>query len=625
MSDQDRLWNQFPEVRRAPRVVGHRNGETAVSILVRLAMANRMRDYRHLLRSTPHLRIKQVNNRDRRIEVAARLSGFEAHAIAAATPTRMTGQWMSVAGFVFNRFGTRPGRTCPDCVAADRDAFVEERPELRPYRRGWWQVPAITTCPQHRVTLVARCGGCGEPFDERVPIGRCVCGNAGMQGVRVDDEACIHDRWLLGRLGLAPAVSHPFLDALPHGTATEFCRVLGRSGLGERVKTANSDTPDRLAEARSAGWRILEEGYHGLERAFDEMIERNHVSGSVCNTSYGHLHRFLTMNTDPALDGVRGLLAEHAKVNVGLNGSRARLFGRVVIDGEKVSIVQGAKILGVSDSYLASVLSTIDPEFRLVQAGPTLIDRSQLLAARDVFTGTMRSSEVQRVLGVDKRFMVAARESGALEYAVPSSAGNFGLIWRHSVQRLLRLFERPPVTTKGRFIDGLLLARCGRVSAQELMLAVVTGRLKPVGRRKDRTGFTSLLFDPAIAGDLAVRLRGVTTRTDAMTRLGWMPGTIMELQRCGLVEANTAHRVALKDLAAVRERYVTANEMSGWLKEKPGTIYALHDLVRRWCGPPIISGKAITAFWPRAQAAARLRSLMADGANIQPTGFGFDD
>lgn len=593
-----------------------------MSVLVRLALANGMRDVGHLLRSTPHLRIKQVLNRDNRIEVAARLSGFDASAIEAATPTRMTGGQMSVAGVDFNRRGTLPGRTCPACIAEDLKTFASERVDLRAYRRGWWQVPSISTCPAHEVGIVAACVGCGHALDERVPVGRCRCGSGRLPEITIGREDCRHDAWLLGRLALAPRVEHPKLDAMPPDVAAELCRILGSSAMDEKAGSGRHADAGRLAQARSLGWRILGAGEAELERVLDDIVVRNRSRGSVCNTGYGSLHRFLTMNANPALDPVRDQILAHARSNVGLGGTRARLFGRAVVDGERLSLVQGAKVLGVADTFLANVLVALDREFEMAASGSTLLDRAQLLGAKEALQGTMRTTEMKAVLGFDRAMMRLAIERGWLGCLISPSPGHFGLVWRRDVARISRLFARVPVVENDGLLPPAPFARLGGVAAAEILAGVVERKLQPAGRRRDIAGFDGLLFHPASAVGLWATLRGEMPRRRLAEALEWMPGTIQELQRRKLLKVEGFDAVRMDALASFRSRYAAADEACAWLESPPRGTWRMHTLLREVCGPPTVGGPNVTAFWPRSTMAAKLRPLMRADANIHAIGFG---
>lgn len=308
-----------------------------------------------------------------------------------------------------------------------------------------------------------------------------------------------------------------------------------------------------------------------------------------------------------------------------MGGTRARLFGRAVVDGERLSLTQAAKVVGVADSLLANILVALDADFRPAVSGPTLLDRAQLLAARDAIRGTMRSTAMKAVLGFDRHMMALAIERGFLRCLIPPAQGHFGLVWRRDVARLLRLFGRVPVVAT----DGLLapapFARSGGVSTAEIMAGVVEGRLRPAGRRHDVPGFQGLLFDPSAAAGLWAALRGEMPRRRLAETLGWMPRTIPELQRRGLLRVEGQDTVRIDALKSFRSRYASADEARGWLESPPGGTGPMHALLRELCGQPVVAGKGVTAFWPRSSMAAKLRPLLRADANIHAIGFGSRD
>jgi hypothetical protein len=618
-------WMQFPDVQRAPRTVGHREGETAVSILVRLSTANGMRDMNHLLKSTPYLRIGQVSTRETRIEAAARMSGLPAPAIDAATPTVIGSHHMAVAGEVFNHRGTMFGRTCPSCISGDLDAYDAEPVLQRAYRRGWWQVPSISTCPLHGVGLIGACYSCGHPLDERLAVGSCRCGVRDFKQHAVAADDCVHDAWLLGRLGLATQVKHQHLDNMQPAVAAELCRILGSSAKGERVKSGKSADARSLVEARSLGWRIMQGGEAELERTLDAIVVRNQSRGSVCNTSYDGLNRFLTKYSDPALNAVRSQILSHARSNIGLEGGRARMFGRAILDGERLSLTQGAKILGVSDNMLANVLNALEPNAQMNAAGPKLLDRDQLVAARNALQKTMRSCEAKKILGFEKRVMDFAIERGLLDCLMPQSRGHAGLISRQSVARILSAFNNFPVVANPELLDPASLARLGDVTQAEVLMGVVEGKLRPIGRSEAVAGFRALRFQPTCAETLCELLLEKISRLRVADALGWMARTIMALQSRHLLDINSGEAVGLPALASFRREYATAKEAAGWLLKPPRDAVVLHRLLKRTCGLPAMSGSEITAFWRRSLMAAKLRPLMRTDANIHAIGFGSDD
>ncbi|MDQ2892868.1 MAG: hypothetical protein M3R64_07245 [Pseudomonadota bacterium] len=165
-------------------------------------------------------------------------------------------------------------------------------------------------------------------------------------------------------------------------------------------------------------------------------------------------------------------------------------------------------------------------------------------------------------------------------------------------------------------------ARLGGVAAAQILAGVVERKLKPAGRRRDIAGFHGLLFDPAAAGGLCAVLRGEMPRLRLAEALGWMPGTIPELQRRKLLKVEGYEAVPMEAVTSFRSRYAAADEACAWLESPPRGTLGMHTMLRELCGRPTVAGKRITAFWPRSSMAAKLRPLMRADANIHAIGVG---
>ena len=576
-----------------------------------------MRDVGHLLRSTPHLSAKRVLNRQHRIELAARLSGFDVAQIASSTPKRMTYRTAHVAGEAFNMAKPRAGRLCPACVEQDFASNEEKRRELRPYRRDWWQVPAITTCPFHATILVSACPHCDGGYDELLPTGRCGCGHAIAPVAPVPD--CAHDAWLLGRLGIWPTTMSPLLDAMPPDTAAELCRIVGKAIAREPFRGASREQPAYVAEMRSRGWRLLNGGLPAFERLLDEIVELQKGRGRYCNTSYAGIHPFLTRNNCASLDGLRSLLAVHAGRSLGLGGSRARLFNRLAFDGDHVSVARAADATGLSEPRLLALLAAIEPDCVATVASTSLMSRGGFISIRDALANSIRSSDARALLGFTPRMFDAASDAGLFDYLLPASR-SFSLVRRGSVDALLRKFARPPIVAAGGLLDANSFARAARVKAADVMLAVVSNLIRPAGRRSDRKGFLGLLFCAGDAAGLRPRLRGEVSKKRAAEELGWLIGTISALRAAGVLDVGSGQTVTITSLANFRREFASAAEAHAWLIE-PMSYLAFCHMLRRTCGQPTVSGQGVTPFWDRRLLGDRLASLISADATIHATGF----
>ncbi len=617
LDEDPATWRLFPNVGPAPRMIRQRDRETGDSILVRLAIANGMRNVGHLLRSTPHLRAKGVLNREHRIEIAARLSGFDVSQIAKSTPKRTTYRTTHVTGETFNMAKSPAGRLCPTCIEQDLAANEEARLELRPYRRDWWQVPAISTCPFHGTLLVSACTHCGGVYDERLPAGSCKCGYAVGPGNPAED--CAHDAWLLGRLGIGPVSTSPLLDTMPPHTAAELSRIVGKAVTQEPFRGASREHPAYLAEMRSRGWHLLGGGLPAFERLLDDIVARERGRARYCNTSYAGIHPFLTRNHCASLDGIRNLLAGHAERNLGLGGSRARLFNRLTFEGDKVSVTRAADAIDTSEPRLLAILAAIEPDCVDTVASTRLMSRSQFVSVRDALANSIRSSDARALLGFTPRMFGAASEAGLFDYLIPASR-TYSLVRRGSVDAMLRKLARPPVVAPEGLLDAKLFARAAGISTADVLLAVASNLVRPAGRRSDRKGFPGLLFRADDASVLRPLLRGQVSKKRAAAELGWLKGTMSALREAKLLDVGPGQTVAISSLESFRRRFANPAEAHGWMAE-PMPYLAFCHMLRRRCGQPVVSGHLVTPFWDRRLLADRLGSMIGADAVIHAIGF----
>ena len=607
----------------APKRVGSRYDETAVSVLTRVAVANGMRDIGHLLRSTPHMRAGQVHNREHRVELAARLGGFDVERLDEATPVRMTYRSIQVRGGLFRQAGPPAGRLCPVCIERDLATGEERRPELRPFRRDWWQIPAVTTCPLHSTALLTSCPRCGLGYDERRPAARCGCGEPITSGERIDPADCAHDAWLLGRVGVIASTRSPFLDSMPVDTAAELCRIVGKAVSTVSSRKAAGEDAASAARVRTVGWNEISDGLGGLERLLDGIVARERGRGLRCNTSYAGLHPFLTRNQCPSLDPVRALLASHAANNLGLGGSNARLFNRTAFAGDRVSIARVAEALDVAERRLIAIHASLCPEEAAAVEATGLMSQAGFGLLRDAVRNSMRTSELKELLGFNQRLLLAATDANLLDFLLPGER-TFGLVRRGSVEALLRRFERPPVASASGLLGPEAFARAARVSAADVMRAVASDRLRPAGRRRDRKGFLGLLFRAEDAAGLRPAMRGEVTKARALSELGWLAQTLSALRSRELLDVGSGQTVTLAALATFRRDWACPAEAYEWLAT-PGSFLSFCHLLRRRCGRPVVSGPGVTPFWSRALLEEELRPVSSPNAIIHATGFGSFD
>lgn len=605
-------WPSYPGVVPLPRRVDHRLLETATSRLVRLAVANGSRDVGHLVRSTPGLRHRGWVDFRSRVSLAATLGGFDVDEVAAASPLVGRNR-IGLFGEEFYRKASPSGAVCPRCIADDL-ASSGGAAALRPYRRLHWHVPILTTCPTHGVLLVRNCA-CGSRLDQDEPVLRCGCGNVRLREMVVGSDDLLHDEWVLGRLGVAPPRPNGTLDELPLEAASRLCRILGRAVRDVPWRLAFKEEGLALAATLSEGWRLAAAGEPGVLALLDRVVRRNRDQGRSCSTGYGTINLALTCDRSPALDDIRELLRGHARANVGAHAA-TRLLGSALRDASHVGINRLARDLGHSPGWLTGVIPLLPgvDSADVVRTG--LVRAEQVRLIERALDGTMRQSTAADLLGTDLECLNAFRAAGLVRCLRSPARTGVGLLIKDDVLELAkRLDSFVVVVEPGELKDLRSAAQAGRVSATDLMIGVLDGRVLPSGRLTGMRGLPGLLFEPRCVRSLRLRLHDEVDMGTLGRVLGWNVGTLPMLKKSGHVVARSRKGVDLGSVERFLMDHVSGAEAGSWLL-KPVRPQALLAELRRRGLVSVVNGPSVTPLFLRAAVAAELRPLMKAGDEI---------
>lgn len=128
---------------------------------------------------------------------------------------------------------------CPKCLQEDlqKDGTGEGPRELRAYWRSWWDITSVRVCDRHGTHLLQ---GCPSP-DCRMPIvlrggslytcSECRADLTEGSAPTLPGSVGEFQRYVHGRIALAPKVRMPELDDMPICHAEELC---WRLGMAER-------------------------------------------------------------------------------------------------------------------------------------------------------------------------------------------------------------------------------------------------------------------------------------------------------------------------------------------------------------------------------------------------------
>lgn len=321
--DLSGLWHLPDNVGRLPFTVQPRELEPAESIIYRLALANGYSTVRRMLHSTPNfpqILYSYAMTRERSIALAVRLGDLPRASLEAATPHR-TRRRTTVLGHNFLKFRRiHDARICPMCIADDMKSF--DGPErLRPFRRNWWEIHSIGACVIHAVPLVGSCPKCRKGLSLTGSSVKCDCDpraelwSAASQVV--PDEDMVHDRWLLGRLGVVDKVEHSFLDTLRPDMGSQLCLIIGNIIEHQfSLSTTDQPRPSFSVGARSRGWRALQNWPRSFEQFLDRLYDRHEMTDQNDQQHlgvYGGLNLQLTKQGALELKAVFTAMRDHKR------------------------------------------------------------------------------------------------------------------------------------------------------------------------------------------------------------------------------------------------------------------------------------------------------------------------
>ena len=212
-------------------------------------------------------------------------------------------------------------RFCPLCIRDDL-ALGPNRPDLAVFGRAEWHIPSLPVCEIHGVMLVEH--PIGEAQQKQTDFTHWI------RPVLPDLASWLRravvcrlsdcDGYLFARLR-GDAGPIPLLDNLPLPIVTQACEALGRDFLPKQEGPIAIDDVPTLQAARHHGFRLLATGPDELWTYLDHRLEQvgpDNLSSLDLTTFYGGLYQWLRRQTNPSLNALRNLIADHAFANLPL-------------------------------------------------------------------------------------------------------------------------------------------------------------------------------------------------------------------------------------------------------------------------------------------------------------------
>ncbi|MHB9880386.1 TniQ family protein [Pacificimonas sp. ICDLI1SI03] len=607
-----------------PRTVTAREHEPAESILFRLALANGFRDIETLLVGTPNFprEMRRVRySRNKYIALVARLSGVAEDLVEAATPNRNSGG-MTIYGNHFRKIrAVGKARVCTVCLMEDASNLLG-REALRPYRRNWWEIQNIGTCPVHATPLIDCCPKCSKQLQLIDSPAVCACDRSMdlrcIPAQIVPEQDLLHDRWLLGRLGIYGRQENDLLEGLPIDVGSRLCMILGTFVENNYDLTVGRLThPRRSFAARSAGWRILQDWPHIFDDFLDRLVETNSSAKKVKSTRtarYSGLARLLGAEESPELEVVFEAIRDHVRRNL-LVSPTTRILGQNLALGKRIALSAAARTAGCGEKAFLKIAKTlgmhdaIEPEMS-TQTVPT----DQIDAVKAFVQSSIDTTEVSRLLNCGPKVVHKLIDAGVLRLKLSGNLPKPDLVNRSDVERLVAAVSVPLEEMHELGESQLTVRQAHRdtlFGEAGFLMALAAGGLRAVGRLPGLTGFKSMIFDRTEVVEAIQIVTGKTLSARVLNEKGWKVGTLLQLRRMGYLDADLrADYVDLGQLKEFLAHHVGMGEMLEW-EGTPSTWGAIRRILRANDVFPLIPNSSkVSAFWRRSCARQALQSQL---------------
>lgn len=570
--------------------------------------------------------------RGRRFKDIAQLSGVPLETLIRNSTTQ-TDDGSVLAGELVGRSGNRAvtcdfARLCPSCLRSD----IEEREgpvECRPWRRSWWDIAKISSCPVHSQALLSDCPACGHRLRRsQLSPARCECG-CNLLEVRTDGiaaEATIGDAYLVGRLGGGRRIHHAFLDGVEFADAAEIMQWVGSvARRGRKIVSWRRQGPAERARTMAAGFEVCDDFPNRLEEMLDGMLAACPFKRRTPVGVYGHLQYWLGLSDNRALDPVRDVIREHVVKHVPITAG-TMLFRKPAIEGDLTTLGGLARLCGVSSERIATVAAAL----RLIAPLPcnsrgTVVPKSLEAPLRAFFRETCDAREAGRHLGITHQLLKDLIARDLLPRAFSLGGLTIPACYRIdeldrfliALHRNAKLVDIPP---PGSTTILKAVRACYR-SSGAIIEGLLRGQIEAAARLQGASGIAQILVDTnAVSAGLAyeedpafmlmpeaARYLGVTIPTVA--RLKWSGRLSVDSKQTAMKRVPALRR---EEVEAFGRRYVCAAELAR-MPGKPTHPVRIHEQLRNaGLKPAIIGSGKLQPFFDRQRAEQIIRKAYRD-------------
>lgn len=550
------------------------------------------------------------------------------------TPAEVTKRGVTLGGEKLHRddWTTSERRWCPCCWEDDLRAPPSGRHlHWNIYRRFWWDVAVVKTCPIHCTRLATTCMTCGTDVTwEAGSLTRCRNGHSLLtcKGISIAGRETLADAYVVGRLGGMPRVDVPILDGLTLDEACDTMERLGVALLGGATGALSKFPSERHAEIHSAGFEIARDWPDAFNALLDKLARADHVGLGAWGAEqvYGYLY----------------LWAKRLPVGFSGNAIRAALFTHSAARGpvHKTSVVNRQAVqpllslsdlatrCGRSPQIAAGYLKALGAWPKRTKRGtPLAITQEVADEICAIHARIVRADELPAMIGLAKRqiyMLVSARIILPAEIHRRSGVKT-DVFDRDEITAVLdRLRGTAPIVDVTP-IELLPLARASKFARVDGVRGsaamILAGHLKVKAVLRDAPGFAGLLVDPQ---DIRIARRaqagGGLTLEQVGRRIKVPTDNIGRIVRKGLLRGvmSPCGEILVKEdaLAAFEATYAT----TGALAREIGTgIRWMREALDQAGIEPVFETRArkTTAVWCRSKVLSDLQRRMQKSQALQ--------
>lgn len=460
-------------------------------------------------------------------------------------------------------------KLCPRCI--EEDMGVSGRPgEATPHIRSWWMLFHVTACPFHNIRLVNQ-NSEGARFhahpmrllrdcDPRGPLS--------LADLPCHDVAeTVAEHYVLGRIGFAPLIRVPLLDAMPLSNAVRLMDRMGAVAIGGRRAYTHGEGLDQNA-ALNRGFRLFEndgEGFAVLLDHLNDTVKRKRASWGAAEV-YGRAYQWLNEErNDPVYAPVIEMMKEHAHAHIAISPD-VPFFGELIGKRKLYRLPHLYEASGVHMDKARKImvaLGEITPEVT-----DPLIPRKRALRIIELLKSSMTYNHARVFLGMPRGAMLNLFDEGFVQPGL--RAGTEGLqehlFFREDLEKLvLRCQGASPAVFESR------PRGCGDVveagmrsssSAGAVLRLLQSGLITSKGILAGRTGLGAVMVDWEEARRaLPPRPREIMTVVEAAKFLGGSFYGVRELLRQGFLRPTKFRE---RERKATRAVYVSLDEAKGF-------------------------------------------------------------